>query len=184
MKRFILFVLIPLIIICAPGIINKILARNTSTFASEVTTPHPAPKDIHHPQKQISLKELEKRNNLPVKSNENGKDENVVHVIKVGSYTNRDYAESESRHLKEMGFNCYVDTVLRKGKTLHVLKIGSFTDREEAKKIQNQLRKKAPKLKAYILREKGESVKKPVSNNTVSVKPKKAVAPEKKKWVR
>ena len=59
--------------------------------------------------------------------------------------------------LKEMGFNSYVDTVLRKGKTLYVLKMGDFTDREEAKKTQNILRKKAPKLKAYILRENVQS---------------------------
>ena len=53
-----------------------------------------------------------------------------------------------------MGFNSYVDTVLRIGKTLYVLKIGDFTDREEAKNTQNILRKKAPRLKSYILSEK------------------------------
>lgn len=173
MKRFVLLVLLPLMVICAPGKLKNVCARNTSNAASEVKMPPTVNNEIPQSQNQIPTKESKKKETVPVISNGNNNVKNIVYdvknmvyVIKAGSYTNRAYADSELIRIKEMGFNCYVDIVLRKGKTLYVLKVGDFTAREEAKKAQNMLRQKIPELKAYIMRENSDRVRTSVNDHT------------------
>ena len=82
-----------------------------------------------------------------------------IFTIKAGSYTDSEYAESESKRLNEMGFKSYVEPVFWKGKPWYVLKVGEFSSREEAKKMQKKLREEAPGFKAYILPGNDEPVK-------------------------
>ena len=142
-----------------------------------------------------SSEEVQKRGNSPAnaqsinlsKTNGSQKDDESrigIFTIKAGSYTDREYAESESKRLNKMGFNSYVEPVFWKGKPWYVLKVGEFSSREEAKKIQNKLREKAPGLKSYILPENDEPGKKAVNGNGALVGQKKTVSEKRKAAVK
>ena len=96
-----------------------------------------------------------------------------VYSIQVGSHQNREYADSESNRLKEMGLSSYVQTVILKGETWYRVKVGDFSSRGEAETIQTELRETAPELNAYLVEEKAASEKTVSVEETISILPEK-----------
>ena len=83
-----------------------------------------------------------------------------LYSLHTGSFKNKEVAAGEIDRLKNMGFHAYLQTVdLENGQTWHRIKVGNYSTREEAENTQNELRKKVPTLKSYIMRRVAEPEK-------------------------
>ena len=73
--------------------------------------------------------------------------------IHAGSYKDRAVAAGERDRLEKMGLPASLQTVvLENGQTWHRIKIGHYGTGEEAESALNELKRKAPELKSYIMR--------------------------------
>lgn len=131
-------------------------AAEHRAIASLQKTPSlPVEKDMQSFEMKPSTENTLERHTVPATPVAKETSQSSLYSLHTGSFKDKEVAAGERDRLKKMGFHAYLQTVdLENGQTWHRIKVGSYSTREEAENTQNELRKKVPTLKPYIMRRK------------------------------
>jgi cell division protein FtsN len=139
------------------AVVNKIVPEESQKTAQKEPAQPQAEtaKEIIPLQEKPSPQLVEKKEKTPVKTTGTKSSRGSLYSLHTGSFAKESIASGESERLTRMGFNSYLQKVsLENGQTWYRIKVGDFNSRKEAKEIQDKLKKKAPHVKAYVMKKR------------------------------